>query len=65
MDKPYHSGAVRMGRNKEITDEFTMRDQAAAAISRARTSTKDGKLRPSIGNSGQEPKVVTTPGLCV
>lgn len=65
MDTPYYSGAACMGRNKEITNEHTVRAQAEAAIARARTSTKDGKIRPSIGNTGKEPKAVTTPGLSV
>lgn len=37
-DKPYYSGDVRMGRNKELTDDFTLRKQAAEAIDKSRKS---------------------------
>ncbi len=64
-DQPYHANDVRFGRNKELTDDFTLRAQAEEAMARARTSTKDGAMRPSIGNDSNGKKVVTTPGLQV
>ena len=57
-DKPAHSGSTRFGRNKELTDDWTLLQQAHAATARARKSTKDGAIRPSIGN-GSEPKTIT------
>lgn len=63
-DKPTHAGATRFGRNKEITDEWTLLQQAHAATARARKSTKDGAMRPAIGNGTAAPKA-TKPGLSV
>lgn len=63
-DKPAHAGSTRMGRNKEITDDFTLLKQAHEATARARTSTKDGAMRPSIGNGTAATKT-TKPGLSV
>lgn len=48
-DQPYHAGAVRMGRNKEITDDFSFLTQAHEAIAKARTSA-NGKMKPVSGN---------------
>ena len=58
-DKPYYSGDVRMGRNAEISDEFTLKRQAAEAIDKARKSTKDGDLNP--GDYGIEKKITDPP----
>ncbi len=63
-DKPAHAGSTRFGRNKELTDEWTLLQQAHKATARARTSTKDGAMRPSIGNGTDTPPT-TKPGLSV
>ena len=55
MDRPF-------GRNKEITDEFSIAAQAEAAIAKARKSA-DGKL--AAGDYGTGKKVVTPPPLSV
>lgn len=62
-DKPEHAMSTRLGRNKEITDDFTMLAQADEAIKKARKSTKEGKIRPGDHGSGE--KVVTEPALSV
>jgi len=62
-DQPSHAGSTRLGRNKEITDEWSMLKQAGEAMARSRTSAA-GKMRPSIGNEDSG-KVVTEPGLSV
>lgn len=61
-DKPYYSGNKRMGRNKEITDEFTLEAQAARVIESSRKSTKDGAIKP--GDYRTE-KTITNPPLSV
>lgn len=60
-DKPYYSGDVRMGRNAELTDDFTLRRQAAEAIDKSRKSAK-GSMAP--GDYGIE-KDITDPPLSV
>lgn len=60
-DKPYHAGAIRMGRNKEITDDFSFLGQAHEAIAKARKSAS-GKMKPSAGNGS---KKTTRPPLSV
>lgn len=64
-DRPYHANDVRFGRNKELTDDFTLRAQAEEAMARARTSSAAGSAKPSIGNESDGKKVTTTPGLQV
>ena len=64
-DSPSHAGSTRMGRNKEIVDDFSLLQQAHVATDRARKSTADGPMRPSIGNGHDGKKVVTEPGLSV
>ena len=59
LDSVYHSGSVRMGRNKEISDDFTLREQAKVAMANARTSTKQGKMKPGNYSEGK----ITTPKL--
>lgn len=53
-DRPYHSGDVRMGRNKEITDDFTLRKQAEEVIANSRKSVKEGAMKE--GDNGTEKK---------
>lgn len=64
-DNPSHAGSSRMGRNKELTDDWTLLKQAHVATARARKSTADGPMRPSIGNDHNGVKVSTTPPLRV
>ena len=61
QDQPYYSGAFPMGRNKEITDDFTMLNQAREAIEGSRKSAT-GKMNEA--DYGGE-KVTTDPGLSV
>ena len=62
-DVPYHAGSVPLGRNKEITDDFSLLGQVHEAVAKARTSTKSGPLR--AGDYGTGKKVVTDPPLSV
>ena len=62
-DEPSHAGSTPMGRNKEITDDFSLLGQAGEAIAKARKSTSEGPLR--AGDYGTGGKVVTTPPLSV
>lgn len=66
-DTPYYAGAVRMGRNKEIVDDFTLLAQAHEAIARSRKDVSS-PLATSIGNVSigrNRPKTVTSPPLSV
>lgn len=48
-DKPYHSGAVKMGRNLEQTDEWTLRNQAYVVTEAAKKeSPRDRMLEKKI-----------------
>lgn len=55
-DKPYYSGSKVMGRNKELTNDWTLLTQAHEEIATTRKDTNSGKLKP--GNYKTE-KVVT------
>lgn len=57
----YLSTDVPMGRNCEITDDFTMQKQAAEAIAASRKSAT-GQPREAKAETG---KVVTVPPLTV
>lgn len=63
FDKPSHANSTRFGRNKELTDDWSLLAQAGAAIDKARKSTTDGAIRP--GDYGTGSKVVTDPPLSV
>lgn len=60
-DKPYYANDERFGRNKELTDEWTMRAQAEEAFAVARKNTKE-KLKAGDYKTG---KVVTDPPFSV
>lgn len=60
--KPYISTEVPMGRNKEITTDFTFDEQAKKAVAESRKSANDGKMKPA-NNSTK--KVVSYPPLSV
>ncbi len=67
-DKPAHAGSTRFGRNKEITDDFSMLQQAGQALAGARMGVSSGPLQGIAASTqvGDKPgKVVTTPGLSV
>lgn len=57
-DQPYYSGDTRMGRNKELTDDFTLRAQAEEAFAKARKSAT-GSMKPS--DTGDKPKEIDFP----
>ena len=59
----YKSTDVPVGRNLEITDEWSMEKQSLEAIGKARKSTTEGPIRP--GDFGTGKKVVTNPPLSV
>ena len=66
-DKPTSSQTSVFGRNKEITDEFSLRRQANKAVSESRKSsggTVANPGRPRPGNFKTQ-KVVTKPPLSV
>lgn len=62
-EKPYHAGSIPFGRNKEITDDFSLLGQAHEAVAKSRKSTAEGPLRP--GDYGTGTKVVTDPPLTI
>lgn len=64
-DQPYYSGAERMGRNKELTDDFTLRDQAAEAMAKSRKSAGISKSPNATPRDAGGPKKVTRPPFSV
>ena len=54
-----------MGRNKEITDDFTLRDQAAKAIAESRKGTNNSTTPNATPGNYRTEKTVTYPPLSV
>lgn len=59
--KPYIPTEVPMGRNKEITTDFTFQEQADKAVAESRKSAS-GQIRPSNTKTA---KVVSNPPFSV
>lgn len=64
-DKPYYSGDKRFGRNKELTDDFTLRQQAEVAIAKARKSPVNSTNPNATPQDQGVEKKVTDPELKV